>query len=86
MSASLGAWFFQAALWMSRRNGRSLAQRLIAQGKRYPPEQLEKVLREQLGPLGAGMEPQAQERLTAEAVAAAKQWLRRAEAAPQPSG
>lgn len=76
MSASLGTWFFQAALWMSRRNGRSLAQRLLAQGKRYPPGQLEKALREQMGPLGAGMEPQMQERLTAEAVAAAKEWLR----------
>jgi len=61
---------------MSRRNGRSLAKRLIAEGKRTPPDQLEKALREQLEPLGAGMDPQAQERLAAEAVAAAKEWLR----------
>jgi L-fucose isomerase-like protein len=61
---------------MSRRNGRSVARRLIAEGKRYPPDQLEKTLRERLGPLGAGMDPQVQERLIAEAVAAAEKWRR----------
>lgn len=73
----VGHWFFQFSLRLAASNGRSLARRLTAEGKRYPPEQLDKVLRERLAPLGAGMNPQAQaqERLTAEAVAAAKEWL-----------
>ncbi len=61
---------------MSRRNGRSLARRLAAQQKKYSPAQLEDLLREELQPLGKGMDPQVQERLTAEAMAAAKEWWR----------
>ncbi len=61
---------------MSRRNGRALARRLAAQQKKYSPEQLDKILREELEPLGKGMDPQAQERLISEAMAAAKEWWR----------
>ena len=75
-----GNWSLRIALWMSRRNGISLAQRLLAEGKRYPPQQLKKVLREKLEPLAAGMDPQVRERLTMEAMDAAKEWLQKHEA------
>jgi len=61
---------------MSRRSGRSLARRLAGQQKKYPLGELEKILRQELGPLGKGMDPRVQERLTTEAVAAAKEWWR----------
>ena len=62
---------------MSRRNGRAVARQLAAEGKKCPPGQLEKILQEELKPLGAGMDPRVQERLLEEGVAAAVEWWRK---------
>ncbi len=61
---------------MSRRNGRSLARRLAAEKKLPPPGQEEKEFRKHLEPLVRGFDPNAQQRLLSEAVAAAVEWNR----------
>ena len=62
------------ALWMSRRNGRSLARRLAVEQELPLPGQEEKVFRKQMEPLVRGFQPELQERLLSEAVAAAVEW------------
>ena len=65
------------ALWMSRRNGRSLARRLSAERKLPPVGQEEKEFRKQMQPLVRGFRPDLQEELLSEAVAAAVEWSRK---------
>ena len=62
---------------MSRRNGRSLAQRMAAEKKLPPPGREEKEFRKQMEPLVRGFQPELQEKLLSVAVAAAVEWSRK---------
>jgi hypothetical protein len=61
---------------MSRRNGRSLARRLASEQKLPPAGQKEKLFRKHLEPLVRQFQPELQEKLLSEAVAAAVEWNR----------